>query len=423
MRRFASFFIVCMVIIPLLMGCFDANELEDFVFVAMIGIDKGVTDTWRLTFLLPSLSEGAKNGGGGEGNLASNTYTTFTIEAPTFFEGVSLANISISKDISFIHANTIVFSEDLAKSGLVGEFITPLIRNREIRRTEYVVVSKGSAKDFVEAAGSNIESTVSKQFEILMDASKNTGFFPKTTLNDMYNAIKSSYRQPIAIYGAINSGENLKDSRTQQQNDSNPSRSYYAGDLPREGGNKIELMGSVVADGDTMVGLLTGQETRIALLARGELEKGTFSIQDPEKPDLIVPVEIRLARKPQIKVETQDNKPVIDVKIKLEGDILAIQSRINYENPKLAPLLEKAVEKHIKAELDETIKKCQELRADVFNFGYAGIMKFGTIQEWEAYQWNKQFENAEVTTAIEFRIRRTGILLDSSPIISTEGEE
>ena len=421
MGRSILLMILCLALLTMLAGCFDAKEVNDFAYVAMLGIDKGVADEWRLTFLIP-FSDITASKGNGENNAETNKYLSFTIESPSFFEGLDLANTSLPKKINFMHSNVIVFSEDLAKSGMAGTFIAPLIRHREIRRTEHVIVSRGSAEEFIKAAGAIIESSVTKALEDLLKESDDTGYFPKIDLYDIYNGMKSTYRQPIAIYGAVNSGKKFKKDG-EKKNTSDDSQGYYAGDIPREGGSKIELMGSVIADGDRIAGKLTGQETRMMLMARGEFKRGIFTIQDPKKPDLVIPVEVRLARKPQTRISFQDNKPMIDLKLKLEGDVLAIQSKIDYEDPKMMPVLEKAIAEHLKEELDKTIEKCLELSTDIFSFGYFAAMKFKTIQEWEDYEWNKQFKNAEVTTALEFSIRHTGTFLSSSPIISSEGEE
>ncbi|NMA24325.1 MAG: Ger(x)C family spore germination protein, partial [Clostridiales bacterium] len=67
--------------------------------------------------------------------------------------------------------------------------------------------------------------------------------------------------------------------------------------------------------------------------------------------------------------------------------------------------------------LDQTVKKCQELNCEVFDFGYKAARQFLTIQDWEKFDWLSSFKDAEVTTDVEFILRRTGT------IIATEDEK
>lgn len=422
MRRKISLIIICFVLfIPT--GCYDSKEINESTYIAMLGVDEGVKDKWQITLLLPFLGEGGDSGSSENEGRSTPKYTEYTIEAPSFFQGISLTNTSIRGSIIFFHTNVLVFSEDLAKSGKIGKFIAPLIRNREIRRSEFILVSKGSAKDFLGAAIENLETSISKEMEDLIRGSLYTGYFPKTNLNDLNNGIKSTYHQTLAIYGAINNGlisDALEGDSTEDPEDS---ANYYAGEIPRKGGKKIDLAGSAVFNGDKMVGKLTIYETQLVLITKGLLKRWTFAIPDPKEPDSVIPIEVRPAKKPQIRISFKDKKPVIDLKLKLNADILAIQSRIDYEDPSLSPILEKAAEVLIKRELDKTIKKCKELKSDVFDFGNTAAMKFATIQEWEDYNWNERFEDAEINTTVSLKIKRFGTMISDSPIISTEGKE
>jgi spore germination protein KC len=148
-----------------------------------------------------------------------------------------------------------------------------------------------------------------------------------------------------------------------------------------------------------------------------------FSPNSYFKPDLAIPIDIELVKKPKIKVEFKNKKPVIHLELNLEGDILAIQSRIDYESPDLMPVLNNAVEQYMQEGVDKAIEKCKNLHSDIFNFGCVGAMKFKTIPEWEDYNWNKQFKNADVNVIIDFHINHTGTMQKDSPIISSEGSK
>jgi spore germination protein KC len=199
---------------------------------------------------------------------------------------------------------------------------------------------------------------------------------------------------------------------------------YKAGELPRSGGLAREIFGCAVFDGAKMVGELTGEETRILLMVRDEFKKSDFAIQDPIDKKKLIVMNVVTSRPPEFEANTNSVKPLIYVKIFLEGKYYEIQSGIDYERPEMKKLVEKAFEEETKNRLDKLIKKCQtEFHSDVFGFGRAAIKHFLTIEEWEKYNWLGAFTKAEVTTEISFAIRRTGTLMKSEKARSAKGKE
>lgn len=412
MRKTISITLIVVILVTMLTGCYDLMEPDEMTYVLAIGLDKGVKDKLRLTVEFHttkggSSSKSSSSSGGGMGG----DYTTITIDAPSFFTGINMINCSLAHRLDFMHTEYVVFSEEMAKTGL-STYIGAVIRYRQIRRSTNIIVAKGSACKFLEENQPFIGSTLSK--------TTNTGYFPPVTLNDFYDGIKSTYRQPIAILGGLNNPNNYQEDGEKASAFQSPEGQYYAGEMPRKGGSKVELYGTAVFDGDKMVGELTGDETRLLLMLMGDFKRGFFTIKDPKMPQDVVPLDVRTSRKTKIHVDIKNGKPYINAEIKLEGDILAIQSMINYEDISLKPLLEKAFEQQVKSEMDALIDKCKKEKSDVFRFGTVACSKFLTIQDWEQYNWNKQFENAEVTVNVTFNIRRTGMLMKSSPVIGSE---
>ena len=138
-----------------------------------------------------------------------------------------------------------------------------------------------------------------------------------------------------------------------------------------------------------MVGKLTGDETRLMLMANGAFQMAFYTIPDPRVPSLIISLDVRSLKKPSVKMKIEDGKPFIYLKIELEGDLLAVQSRIDYEQPEFKPILEGAFEKHIKEGLDKLMEKSLDLKTDIFGFGRTAVKQLFTIQKWEDYILHK----------------------------------
>jgi spore germination protein KC len=425
MRKITAILLLIIIMVSLT-SCYDANEIDNVLHVAAIGVDQGISDKWRLTLQFSTTKESG-GGGGGEsqsgGGASKGEYTFVTIDAPSFFTGINMLDASLPRRLSFIHAQTIIFSEELAKSGLIGEYIAPISRFREIRRSSHVLVIKGKASEFLEENQPFIGNMLSKNFQIMIGESENTGFFPHVTLEHFYTWLKSSNSQPIATLAAVNDFGAFKKEGEPWGTQFNTGGNYTAGELPRTGENKIELFGTALFDGDTMVGELNGDETRYMLMVRGEFKRGFFTMQDPKKPEVIIPLDVKSAAKPEIKVTFADIKPVIHVKVGLDADILAVQSGINYEKPELKSLLEETFTQSIVEGINKVIEKCQGLNTDVFLFGDHASRSFLTIDELEDYNWNSRFKDAEITVEVEFAIRRTGTQIDNHTINDSEGAE
>jgi Ger(x)C family germination protein len=387
--------------------------------VSFIGIDKGVSDKYRITVKLYNMQQNKDSGtqGGGTSDKSKETENnTATIDAPSFYAGVNLLNTNIPHKLNFTHTVVVVVSKELAESGLVGEFIAPLIRYRELRRTTDIIVVDGSSQSFIEKMGDYLGEDAASMFESLLYEADNTGFFPHITLNDFYNALKSTYYQPIATYGAINDFSNFAQQGQKWGNEFKILGKLYAAQIPRKGGNSIELLGSAIFNKDRMVGQLDGHETRMLLLLNGNYQKGIFTIQDPLKPDLIIPINLRLIEKPKIEIYLNGDKINIYITVKTEGDIYAIQSNINYENPQMIGMIENATQQQLIQGFYDVIAKCQSMNSDVLGFGKYALNKFATIEELESYNWNDRFNQADISISVEFKIRKTGGIINSYPL-------
>ncbi len=407
--------IILIILVTMLMlimtSCYDAREVTSVSFVQMIGVEQGISDKWRITVKIASMQNGDDSSSKGSESSQQTQTKTITIDAPSFHGGINLINANMPQKLDFTHAVLLVISEDLAQSGLIGEYITPLIRFREIRRTLNVIVVEGSAQEFVEKTE---EFTGGSPSRSLLKQGENTGFYPRISLNDFYNGIKSTYRQSVLPLGNVHKEESFKEDGRAFTMEFTNTGEFFAGDTPRKGGNSIELLGSALFVDDKMVGKLNGHETRMMMLIRGEFNEGIFTIQDPKSPEWIIPIDTRLSRKPGIRVSIENGLPIIRLEIKTEGDILAIQSGIDYENEKMISIVEQEMVKYLEEGINRVIRKCQSLNTDPFNFGRSAVRHFSTIHEWENYNWNEKFKEAKVEVKIDFKVRRTGGLLRTS---------
>lgn len=422
LKRISLFILTCLLIGSSTTACFDATEVDDEVYALVLGIDKGVTNKIRLTIQYPTY----KSSGGGQGqdkgkegvgsqNEASGG-NIHTIEAPSVLEALDMYGMAISRRVSLMHMKNLVVSEDFAKEG-IQPYLAPLARYREARRVVNMVVVRGTAQEYIQGNESSIGESLSKMMELMSVQADNTSFFPRVTFYDFYMALLSTYDQGYASYSGLNDFKQLPEEQQKGQSPLNTDNGYKPGEIPRSSVAKEEYAGTAVFRGDKMVGSLNSEETRYFLMVTGKFKKGIIDLRDDKSPDSVIPMDFRYGRKPVIKGYLKKGRPFISVRLELEADIGAIQSRINYEDKdKLEKLNDQATD-YIQRKVTQVIGKVQhEYKSDIFGFGQALAGHFLTIQEWERFKWLSRFPEAGVNVKVNVNIRRTGLMLKSSKV-------
>lgn len=405
-----------------LTGCYDSREIDDEVYAVSIGVDKGVDNKLRITIQYPTYKSetggsGSEPGKQGSANLQSGSNID-TIEAPTIIEGIDMYGMTISRRVSLMHAKMLVLSEDLAREG-VGYFMGAFKRFRELRSTMAIAVVSGKAEDFILENKSNIGGSISKATEQMFLEAVYSNYFPVVRFSDFYKAMISTYSQPIATYGGVNDFSKMRNTNVKSPT-LNVLQGFLPGNLPRRGDVKSEFTGTAVFDGDKMVGSLDSYETTYYLMMIGKFPIGAVTLVDPHAPGKAIVLDMRNGRTPKIKAYFIQGRPVIDVYLNMEADVESIQSRINYEDLGKIQELNLYIRDNLLKGMQALVKKTQvELNSDIFGYGRYVAANFGTIQDWEKYKWLNHYKEAKVNINLEVNIRRTGLMLTSSPIFET----
>lgn len=415
MKKASFFLYVLLSSCLLLCGCTgDGREVDDQVYTLVLGADKGVENKIRLTVQFPSYKTGEAKDDPTTGQIGGTVVAT--IEAPSLLEGIDLLNTATSRRISLVHTKAIIFSEKFARDG-IKNYLEPIARYRETRRVMQVFVCKDTAEEFIRENKTLIGESPSKAMELMAAQSLFTGYFPLSPFNEFYRGVISPYEQPFAVYSGINRFNNLHPENSQGESPLKTPVEVLPGLEPRKGNRKIDMIGTAVFDGDKMVGNLDGSETRFLLMLTGRFQRGIITLPDKHEAGSGIPLDLRLARKPKVKAHFENSIPVIDVNLSLEADLGAIQSRFHYEELKNIGDLNQQIEHFIKSGIDKTIARTQkEWGTDIFGFGRKVAHSFTTVQEFEKYNWLKHYKDAKITVSVKANVRRTGLMIESSPI-------
>lgn len=418
-----SIFIIC----QFTSGCYDSREIDELAYPIAIGFDKGEGKFLRMSL---QIAVPTKVAGGGEGGQSSVSITT--LETPTIYSGLNMINTYVSKQINLSHVKAIVFSEELAREG-IEKYINALMRGREFRGTAYVLVAKGSgntAEKFIREVKPELESNPAKYYEMVLNAYGYTGFTAEAKLISFYRNMTSYTTQPVAVLANVSEFEDSDDITLEYSTYKQKGRDYplpgdyTAGNMPKVGNIKTEVMGMAVFDGARMVGELDGEETSYYLMVEGKYGYSYVTIPDPQAKDMFVLLNLKQSRKPKKRVEMVGDKPQIYIDIKLEADILSIQSGINYESIEKIGILEKATEEFVKTGIERMVKRTvEEFGSDTFGIGESIKKKFLTWDQWVAFNWKEKYRHSNINVNVDVKIRRPGQRIKTVPAHGSEKEE
>lgn len=399
------FFFILITNITTLSGCYDSRGIEDLAYVTALGIDILDNDILSLTFQI-SIPGTSSESGSSQSSKTENT----TVQCSSIDTGISLVNSYISKQINLSHCKAIIFSEKIASKGL-NKYIDTLSNNIEIRPNCNIIISRCSAKDFIENATPSIETLTARYYEVALKSSEYTGYTTSTELATFVNDVKNSFVQASAILGGINTGEKDLTEKPYVGIDGN----YKANQTPIDDINNIETFGTAVFHDDKLVGELSGLETICFLLISDKIESCTISVPSPFETESEIDLLIRKSKNSKISVEIINGSPYISVDLFLEAHGLTLNETVDYTSIKDIKQIESSSEKYLKSLITNFLyKTSKEFNSDISGFGKYALSKYLTWQDWENSNWNENYKNAFFNVTININII-SGSEFDKSP--------
>jgi spore germination protein KC len=386
------------IIIPMLLftGCWDKDELEDWGYVAAIGIDKAEDNKLEITFQVTNPQVGTSL----NANVPEPPQEIVTLPAFNIVSVKDLASTSVTRRLTLSHSTAIIVSEDFAKSDEFYRVICTTIRNRDIRGDLNIIVCKEKASEFINNISPKLETRPHKYFYFMTKRWKDTGLTPNANLHRLIQRTELDNGIYLSIYGTAKKGARNK--QAQQESD------HLPGGIDKKGGNPAELIGSAVFKKGKMIGKLTGAETQLSMLLRSkqELRSTIMNIPDPLDKSHKISIRIAPSGNPKIKMDLSSDSPKIDTNIKLQVVLIGIPSGINYVTDlEKNRLLKSSIENFLNEKGEQLIKKTQkEFGGEPFLWGYEAQKHFKTMKELEEYNWMEKYPKARIN--LQFTITK-----------------
>lgn len=165
------------------------QDIDDFAYAVALGIDSATNDNLKVTF---QFTKPKSSGESGSGSEAAPSYI-YSVEASSVTSAINLINTYISRQVNLSHCKVVVISEKLAQNGISKE-VNSLINDVQLRPDTSIIISRCNSRYFIENSDPNLESLVSKYYEIIPTTTEHTGYTAYTKIADFYNALNSSTR-------------------------------------------------------------------------------------------------------------------------------------------------------------------------------------------------------------------------------------
>lgn len=391
MRKNLTLFIILMVSITLLTGCWNRREINELSIATAIGIDKS-EEGYLVTVQLINPAEIAS-----EKASTRTSITTYRTSGETVFEALRRLTLETPRKVYWAHLRLLVFGEEIAKDG-IRKTLDFIVRDPEIRSDFYIIIARNEKADkFLNILTPVEQIPANKVFSSLKMSEKAWASTYHVQLDELVSSLVSEGRNPV-LTGAIIKGD--------------PEIGMDINNLHKvDPPTTLQIRYIAAFKKDKLVGWLNENESKGYNYIVGHVSSTIVNI--PCSGDSKAAIEL-IRTKATVKGKVEYGEPKIVVEISTEGNVGEIECEVDLSKPENIYKLETKVEKEIKGEIEAAIKKCQkDLKSDIFGFGEA--IHRADPKAWKELKtnWDNEFENLEVNIKVTVKIRRTGTITKS----------
>jgi len=396
MKRILALILLHIIVTLLLSGCWNRRELNELAIAVAAGVD-WVDGRYRLTVQVAIPGQvTAKRSGGPQAPA-----TLYTAEGDTIFEAARRMTQISPRKIYFSHLRMFLMDEAMAREG-IAKVLDLLSRDHEFRPDFYLVVTKGATAEETLKIMTSMETIpANKLYESLQISEKTWSPSMAVTLDELINDLISIGKHPVLTGLVITGNRDVGKTRKNIENIETPSQLKYSG--------------LAVFKYDKLVGWLNERDSRNYRLVTGNVKSSVGFIPCKDKDEGKIIVET-LRTQAKMKGSMVNGRPEMDVKIRMEGNIGAVEcSGLDLSQPATVKELEAEMEEDLKRSLESVVDKVQkDLKVDIFGFGEA--LRRSHPREWREMKeaWNdRYFPNLETHIHVDYKIRRTGTTNDT----------
>ncbi|MDO0824619.1 Ger(x)C family spore germination protein [Desulfosporosinus nitroreducens] len=403
MRKFA---LIMVCIAFLTTGCWDYEEVDRLATVLALGVDRlPGSKSILVTVQIPtSEKNGSRKQSGGQGG--GKSYMILNSEGKSLSEAISYLGIQSARRILLSHCKTIVLGKEFAETG-IGEILDELKRDKEFRRSDWIVITDKTAKEILEK-DIEMEQVPARGLDHILQIFEKVGNVTPMNFNDFFVRLNGDSRVSFAPLVQL---EDIDKRVTNQL------EKVAGKPLDSEKKPKTLIIGkTAVFKNLQMVGVLNEEESKVhrwfvdtpkgTIIALSYTPEGQ---NNGETGEILVDIlEGKTAIVPQI---SEDG---IMMNINMKANLLLHETGatgLKVLDPKELEQLELEVANAINLLLEKMIHKAQkELNSDCIDFA-ENIHNYFPV-EWKQIKpnWDNTFPTVDYHVSSEIKIIGTGLI-------------
>lgn len=384
-------------------GCWDRREVDELGIILAIGVESAPNNKVRVIVqnINPSALKGGgggDGGGGGGGGSPDKAYRNRSAEGNTIMDAIREMSRESPRRLFFAHNQVILISEELARTRGLQEIVDFFERNPEIRRTNWVLVTRGDLSSLLDEPG-RLEPTPAQRIFGIIKERHAISTCPVQRLGDFLKLMESKSTQPFT--SILETKKNTATPKEQQH------KQMQEG--PTELHNVMKITDTALFKQDKMVGTLNAPESRGVMWVRNEVESGVIDINSPQGKGIIT-LEI-MKSKSKLSPDVIDGQIIMNVLVNLNTNLVETTVPLDISKPETIKELEELLSRAVQGEIKASLAKAQqEYGLDVFGFGEALHRKEPKIWKGMSDKWSEYFPGVVVLVEVKSKIERTGLI-------------
>ncbi|MCM3694542.1 Ger(x)C family spore germination protein [Neobacillus niacini] len=386
------------VMICILTGCWDREEIEDKSYVIGLGLDRSSQKgKIKVTMLLANPEVGSIQGGGGS---TEKPREIISFDANDFIAAKATANAVISRKVTYELLKIFVVSEDFARDKTFPSTFYDITKDKEIHQNSYIAVSKEKASQYFIHNRPKMETRPHKYYQFMINHGIENGLIPDSTL---FRYLQTTERGTDLFLAMYTTAEKQKHREIKQEDE------YMAGELNATGElDDTQFIGSAVFKNGVMIDKLNGQETRVINILDDTTNIKEILVNFPNPfsdNNKQFSARVSKTKNNKVRMNLKGPKPMILITVPLEYEILSNPSMVNFLKEKNRQILKHEIIKDVEGLFEKVLKKSQtQLKGVPYPLSFNSRRYFGTIQQYKKFNWAKSYIHADIQVKADIQI-------------------
>lgn len=383
MKKLAVIFVIFFFLVFSL-GNLNTNELNDIAFVYGLGIDKA-KDGYQVS--LQIIDPHPLNY-----PTDKPSVIVFEGKARSLGKAIELVSKKASRKVTLSQVKIVLISEQLVKEQGINAVLNYLLRKSGLSSMVDVLVTKDIEAFNALRVFSIIEDVpTSEILKTVINTEKNWGSHQRVFPTQLKAEILSRGKE--AIIPTLDISGKLKTAEKKKNVEQLAPKSY------------LQLSGLTVLREDKKVGWLNDKLSRVYYLIKGKLKRSYFTSPCSKHQEYGLTI---VKAKTNIKGSVVDGIPFFNIRTKIIGDLDDINCNLDISDPSNIKNLEKDMEKEIKKQILNLIKKSHKFQSDFIGFG--DVLRINDKSEWKRIdeRWKQAYLESKFDIKVRVIIRDYG---------------